>query len=128
MDDQQNKIDSMKKECLQEYPMPYFSGSKEEMAELFEQLKDDYKDASLNFFLDYGYAICLDNLSRAYYTAVLLGASRTMAYMSYTYRMNIDDNIARCEKDCKELVETFELEGVLPIKNAFDNEKAGDYT
>ena len=38
MDDQQNKIDSMKKECLQEYPMPYFSGSKEEMAELFEQL------------------------------------------------------------------------------------------
>ncbi len=119
MDDQQNKFDSMKKECLQEYPMPYFSGSKEEMAELFEQLKDDYKDASLNFFLDYGYAICLDNLSRAYYAAVLLGASRTMAYMSYSYRMNMEDKIARCEKDCKELVETFEMEEVLPIKNDF---------
>ncbi len=124
----QNIIDSMKKECLQEYPMPYFSGLKEEMTDLLEQLKEDYKDVSFHFFLDYGYAICLDNLSRAYYAAVLLGASRTMAYMSYTYRMNIDDNIARCEKDCKELVETFELEGVLPIKNAFDNEEAGDYT
>ena len=122
----QNIINSMKKECLQEYPMPYFSGLKEEMTNLVEQLKEEYKDVSFHFFLNYGYAICLDNLSRAYYAAVLLGASRTMAYMSYTYRMKIEDKIARCERDCKELVETFEMEGVLPI-NDFHNEEAGDY-
>ncbi len=65
-----NIIDSMKIECKQEYPMPYFSSLKEEMTDLFEQLKEEYKDASLHFFLDYGYAICLDNISRAYYAAV----------------------------------------------------------
>ncbi len=40
--------------------------------------------------------------------------------------MNMEDKIARCERDCKELVETFEMEGVLPI-NDFHNEEAGDY-
>ncbi len=114
---EKNIINSMKKECKQEYPMPYFSGLKEEMTNLFEQLKEEYKDASLHFFLDYGYAICLDNLSRAYYAAVLLGASRTMAYMSYTYRMKIEDKIARCEKDCKELLENFELEEIIKLQS-----------
>ena len=114
---EKNIIDSMKKECKHEYPMPYFSGLKEEMTDLFEQLKEEYKDASLHFFLDYGYAICLDNLSRAYYAAVLLGASRTMAYMSYSYRMKIEDEIARCEKDCKELLENFELEEIIQLQS-----------
>ena len=114
---EKNIIDSMKKECIHEYPMPYFSGLKEEMTDLFEQLKEEYKDASLHFFLDYGYAICLDNLSRAYYAAILLGASRTMAYMSYSYRMKIEDEIARCEKDCKELLENFELEEIIQLQS-----------
>ena len=108
----QNDIDEMKQECLNEYPFPYWGADRRVIDEVYGQLKEVYKDASLHRSTDFGYAICLDNLSRTYYAAMLIGASSGMSFLNGSCITCPERNALKWEKEGKNFVEQYELETV----------------
>ncbi len=108
-------IKSIEEDVIREYPLPYFYGDKEEITEAFNNLKKKYKDAIMFHFLDYSYAICLDKYSVSYYAATLLGATYSMAYCNFYYSSLYKEEAESCEKEFKELIQKYEIEGVFKV-------------
>ena len=108
----QSDIDELKKKCISEYPFPFYEANEELCDELFNQMKEEYKDASFHCSNELGNAICLDNLSRTYYAAVLIGASRRMFYFNVQCIMCPNTNSLKLEQEKNAFMKEFELETI----------------
>ena len=98
----------MREECIREYPMPYFCDD-DNIFFFWKQIQKEFKTASFHGQVGYGRAICLDNLSRMNYAAMMLGASRAMSYYSLYFKG--DEKRFDCGREA--FIIEYELEGFI---------------
>ena len=102
------EFESMKSDCLSEYPYPYFSDDKR-LYEFTEKMLEEYPEATFHGQFGYGMAVCLDDLSRLYYAIMMLGASRAMSY----YSMGFNRDSGRWKERKERFLEEYEIEGII---------------
>ena len=108
-------IRSMRRDCIKEYPMPYFGGNDQEMLVVYEGLKKKYKDAKLFHFMDHYSFICLDKISISYYAALLKGANFAMGYCDFYYKSIFLEENTNCNNEMREIIKEYDIEGVFKL-------------
>ena len=106
----QSDIDELKKACINEYPFPFYVANSLVGEEVFRQLKEEYKNASFQCSDEMGNAICLDNLSRTYYAAMLMGADRRMVYFNFSCLICPHRDAMRFERNRNDFIKEYNLE------------------